>query len=59
MLHIHVLLVAPLGAAHKYAGRVSNRQSSHHPGAAADLPVEPLNNIVGADPGSVLGENPQ
>ena len=42
VLHIHVLLVAPLGTSH------------HHTGAAADLPVQPLNHIVGADASPVF-----
>ncbi len=49
VLHIHVLLVAPLGAGHmaqpgadKHEGRVAVRETTHHTGAAADLPVQPL-----------------
>ena len=61
MLHIHVLLVAPLGSSHmaqpgtdQHEGRVTVREGPHHTGASADLPVQPLNHIVGADPGPVL-----
>ena len=61
MLHVHVLLVAPLGAGHmaqsgtdKHQGRVAVRETAHHTGAAADLPVQPLNHIIGADTGPVL-----
>ena len=61
MLHVHVLLVAPLGTGHmaqpgadKHEGRVTVRETAHHTGAAADLPVQPLNDIVGADTGPVL-----
>ena len=57
MLHIHVLLVAPLGAGHmtqpgtdQHKSRVAIRKGTYHPGAAADLPVEPLNDVIGADP---------
>ena len=56
MLHIHVLLVAPLGARHmaepgadQHQGRVAVRECSHHAGAAADLTVQPLDHVVGAD----------
>ena len=56
VLHIHVLLVAPLGACHmaqpgtdQHQGRVAVRETAHHTGAAADLPVQPLNDIVGAE----------
>lgn len=61
MLHVHILLVAPLGAGHmaepgtdQHEGRVAIRESAHHPGAAADLPVESLDHIVGADSRSVF-----
>ena len=61
MLHIHVLLIAPLGTgymaqpgADQHEGRVTIREGLHHTGPAADLPVQPLNHIVGADPGPVL-----
>ena len=53
VLHIHVRLVAPLGAGHmaqagtdQHEGGVTIRETTHHTGAAADLPVEPLNDIV-------------
>ena len=61
MLHVHVLLVAPLGAGYmaqpgtdQHQGRVAVRETARHTGAAADLPVQPLNDIVGADTGPVL-----
>ena len=61
MLHVHVLLVAPLGAGHmaqsgtnQHEGRVAVREGPHHTGPAADLPVQPLNHIVSSDPGPVL-----
>ena len=55
VLHVHVLLVAPLGTGHmaqpgtdQHESRVAVRETAHHTGAAADLPVQPLNDIVGA-----------
>ena len=61
VLHVHVFLVAPLGAGHmaqagtdQHEGGVAIREGAHHPGSAADLPVEPLNNVVGPDAGPVL-----
>ena len=61
MPHVHVLLVAPLGTGYmaqpgtdQHQGRVAVRESTHHTGAAADLPGEPLDHIVGSDPGPML-----
>ena len=61
VLHIHILLVAPLGACHmaqpctdQHQGRVTIREATYHTGAAADLPVQPLNDIVGADASPVF-----
>ena len=61
VLHIHILFVAPLGAGYmaqpdtdQHEGRVTVRETARHTGAAADLPVQPLNDIVGADTGPVL-----
>ena len=61
MLHIHVFLVAPLGASHiaqpgtdKHERRIAVRETANHMGAAADLPVQSLNDIVGTDTGPVL-----
>lgn len=61
MLHIHVFLVAPLGVSYmpqtgtdQHEGGVTVRESSHHTGAAADLPVQPLETIVGMDLRPVL-----
>ena len=49
MLHIHVFLVAPLGARHvarpradQHQGRVAIGERPHHAGPAADLPIQPL-----------------
>ena len=56
MLHIHVLLVAPLGASYmaepgtdQHQSRIAIREAAHYSGAAADLPVEPFHDIVGAN----------
>ena len=53
MLHIHVLLVAPLGAGYmvepgtdQHQSRIAIREAAHYSGAAADLPVEPFHDIV-------------
>ena len=61
MLHIHVLAVAPLGTGHmaepgadQHEGRIAIRETAHHPGAAADFPVEPFNHIVCADTSPVF-----
>ena len=61
VLHIHVLLVAPLSASHmaqpgadQHQSRVAVREGAHHTGPAADLTVQPLNYIVGTDPDPVL-----
>ena len=61
MLHVHVVLVAPLytgymaqPGANQHEGRVAIREGPHHTGPSADLPVQSLNHIVGADPGPVL-----
>ena len=61
MLHIHVLLVAPLGADYmaepgtdQHQSRIAIREAAHYSGAAADLPVEPFNDIVGADTSPVF-----
>ena len=50
MLHVHVLLVAPLGAGHmaqpgtdQHKGGIAVRETAHHTGTAADLPVESFN----------------
>ena len=55
VLHIHVLLVAPLGAGHmtqpgtdQHESRVTVRETAHYTGTAADLPVQPFNNICSA-----------
>ena len=61
MLHVHVLLVAPLGTGHmaqpgtdQHESGVAVREAANHTGAAADLPVQPFNDIVGTDTSPVL-----
>ena len=61
MLHIHVLLVAPLGAGYmaqpgtdQHQGRITVRETVYHPSAAADLPVQPFNDIIGTDAGPMF-----
>ena len=61
MLHIHVLLVAQLGTSHmaepgtdQHQSRVAVREAANYTGAAADLPVQPLNDIVSTDTSPVL-----
>ena len=61
VLHVHVLLVAPLGAGHmaqpgadQHEGGVAVRETAHYPSTAANLPVQPFNDIVGADTSPVL-----
>ena len=56
VLHVHVFLVAPLGACHvaqpradQHQGGISVRERPHHPRPSADLTVQPLNHVVGAD----------
>ena len=56
MLHVHVFLVALLGARHmakpgadQHEGGVPIRERPHYAGAAADLTVQPLDHVVGAD----------
>ena len=56
VLHIHVLLVAPLRAGYmaqpgtdQHEGGVAIRERAHHPSAAADFPVKPFYDIIGTD----------
>ena len=58
MLHVHVFLVAPLGARHvaksgadQHQGGIAVRERPHHAGPAADLTVQPLDHVVGTDAG--------
>ena len=55
-LHAHVLLVAPLSAGHmaqpgtdQHEDRTAVRETAHYTSTATDIPVEPLDDIVGAD----------
>ena len=61
MLHIHIFLAAPLGACHvaqpradQHQGGVAVRECPYHPRPSADLPVQPLDHVVGADAGPVF-----
>lgn len=54
VLHVHVLLVAPLGAGrmaqpgtNQHKSRVAVRETAYHASAAAYLPVQSLNYIIG------------
>ena len=60
-LHVHVFLAAPLGACHMAQPRTGQHQSRvaigkcpHHASPAADLTVQPLDHVVGADTRPVL-----
>ena len=53
MLHIHVLFVAPLGASHmaqpgtnQHQGGIAVRETAYHASAAADLPIQPFNDVM-------------
>ena len=55
-LHVHIFFAAPLRARHmakpsadQHQSRVAVRECPHHAGSAADLTVQPLDHIVGAD----------
>ena len=57
VLHVPGLLVTPLGAGHmaqpgtdQHQSGVSVREAPHRTGAAADLPVQSLNDIIGSEP---------
>ena len=61
MLHIHVLLVAPLGSSHvakpradQHQRRVPIGERSRRTRPAADLTVQPFGHIAGADTRPVL-----
>ena len=62
VLHVHVLLVTPLGAcdmaqagADEHQGGVAIGEGTHDPGAPADLAVQAFHDVVRADPRPVLG----
>ena len=61
MLHIHVLLVAPLGTGHMdkpgtdwYKNGVAVWETANHTRAAADFSIQTFNDIIGADTGPVF-----
>ena len=61
VLHVHVFLVAPLGARHmaepgadQHQGGVPIGERPHHPRPSADLPVQPLDHVVCTDARPVL-----
>ena len=61
MLHVHVLLVAPLGAcdmaqagADEHQRGVAVGEGAHYTGAPADLVIKTLNDVVCADPRPVV-----
>ena len=56
VLHVHVFFTAPLCARHmaepgtdQHQGGVAVRECPHHPRPSADLTVQPLDHVVGAD----------
>ena len=66
VLHVHVFLVAPLGArnvaksgADQHQGRVAVRERPYHPRPAADLSVQPFDHVVCADARPVLATSSQ
>ena len=61
VLHVHVFLVAPLGARHvakpradQHQGGVAIGECPYHSRPSADLTVQPLDHVVGADARPVL-----
>ena len=61
VLHIHVLFVAPLGTGYmtqpgtdQHKGGVAIPETPYHTDAAANLPVQPLNNVVGSNTSPVF-----
>ena len=61
VLHVHVFLAAPLSTCHmaqpradQHQGGISVREHPYHPRPSADLTVQPLDHIVGADAGPVF-----
>ena len=61
VLHVHVFLAAPLGTRHmaepgadQHQGGISVRECPYHPRSSADLPVQSLDHVVGADAGPVF-----
>ena len=61
MLHVHVLLVASLGACHmvnpgagRHRGGVAVWECPYRAGPAADLSIQLINHVISADAGPVL-----
>ena len=61
VLHVHIFLVAPLCVGHmaqsgadQHERRVAVGKTAHHTGAAADFPIQPFYDVVGADACSML-----
>lgn len=61
VLRVHIFFAAPLRARHmakpgadRHQSGVAVRERSHHAGSAADLTVQPLDHVVGADAGPML-----
>ena len=66
VLHVHVFLVAPLGARHmaqpradQHQGGISVRERPYHPRPSVDLSVQPLDHVVCADARPVLATSSQ
>src|SRR5699024_5658224 len=61
VLHVHVFLVTPLGTGYmaqpgtdQHEGGVAVRETAHYTSAAADLPVQPFNDVIGTDASPVF-----
>ena len=44
----------PQAGADQHEGRIAVREGPHHTVSATELPVQPLNHIVGTNPGPML-----
>ena len=61
VLHVHVLLVSPLYTSRmtqpsidQHKSGIAVRETAYHTDATADLPVQPSNDVVGADTSPVF-----
>ena len=61
VLHIHILLISPLSSGHmaqpgtdQHECGIAVREAANHTGTAADLPVEPFNDVIGTDASPVF-----
>ena len=61
VLHIHILLISPLSSGHmtqpgtdQHECGIAVREAANHTGVAADLPVQPFNDIISTDASPVL-----